>query len=98
MTLQLTRRVKFLNAADGQGNLTTIAKYSKYAAQGGGMAPTAYVSQPLWSHGAYARGAYRCPELNMYSPTDGTPIICTPNTPNLFYRNRGITSPGRCCH
>ena len=74
----------------GQANLTTIAKYSKYAAQGGGMAPTAYVSQPLWSHGRYAQGAYKCPELNLYSPTDGTPIICTPNTPSLFYRNRGF--------
>ena len=66
----------------GQGNLTTIAKYSKYAAQGG-MAPSAYVTQPLWSHGAYAQGAYKCPELNLYSPSDGTPIICTPNNPNV---------------
>lgn len=74
----------------GQGNLTTIAKYSKYAAQGG-MAPAAYVSQPLWSHGSYAKGAYKCPELNLFSPADGTPLICTPNSPNLFYRNRGIT-------
>lgn len=39
------------------------------------MAPAAYVSQPLWSHGAYGKGAYKCAAENMYSPTDGTPII-----------------------
>lgn len=75
----------------GQGNLSTIAKYSRYAAAQG-MAPRAYVSQPLWSHGVYAEDAFRCPELNLYSPVDGTPIICTPNTPNLFYRNRGLNA------
>ena len=57
------------------------------------MAPSAYVSQPLWSHGAYAQGAYKCPELNLYSPSDGTPIICTPNTPNV---SSATASPG-CC-
>lgn len=73
----------------GQANLTTIAAYSKFAAQGG-MAPTAYVSQPLWAYGDYAEDAYKCPSYNMFSPSDGTPIICTSHTPSLFYRNRNI--------
>lgn len=61
------------------------------------MAPTAYVAQPLWSHGSYSQDAWRCPELNLYSPADGTPIICTANDPNLFYRNRGLDpeNPGK---
>ena len=80
----------------GQANFSTIAKYSQYAAEGG-MAPAAFVAQPLWSHGSYAQDAWRCPELNLYSPADGTPVICTANSPNLFYRNRGLnkTDPGK---
>jgi hypothetical protein len=74
----------------GQANLSTIAKYSA-AAAAGGAAPAAYVAQPLWSHGTYAKDAWRCPELNLYSPADGTPIVCTANDPNLFYRNRGLS-------
>ena len=62
----------------------------------GGAAPTAYVSQPLWAYGGYAENAYKCPSLNMYSPADGTPIICTSHVPSLFYRNRDIkqSDPG----
>jgi len=80
----------------GQANWSTIAKYSA-AAKKGGMAPSAYVAQPLWSHGSYAQNAWRCPELNLYSPADGTPIICTANSPNLFYRNRKLdpANPGK---
>ena len=61
------------------------------------MAPVAYVSQPLWAYKPYAQNAYKCPDLNMYSPSDGTPIICTAHTPSLFYRNRGINQqdPGK---
>jgi hypothetical protein len=79
----------------GQANLSTIAKYSAAAAEGG-MAPVAYVAQPLWARGAYAQDAWRCPELNLYSPHDGAPIICTANKPSLFYRNAGLnaTHPG----
>ena len=75
----------------GQANLTTIAKYSKYAREGGGVAPVAYVAQPLWAYPGYNQDAYKCPALNMYSPADGTPIICTAHTPSLFYRNREIS-------
>lgn len=54
----------------GQANLSTIASYSRYAAAGDaagpGMAPAAYVAQPLWAYGAYGRNAYKCPALNMY--------------------------------
>ena len=28
----------------------------------------AYVAQPLWAHGTYSQDAWRCPELNLYSP------------------------------
>jgi len=81
----------------GHANLSTIKSYSAYAGREGGVAPAAYVTQPLWAHGSYAEDSYRCPELNLYSPTDGTPIICTSNEPNLFYRNRAInmTDPAR---
>jgi hypothetical protein len=80
----------------GSANLSTIAKYSNYAAQGG-MRPDAFVSQPLWAYGPYAENSYKCPVLNMYSPADGTPIICTAHTPSLFYRNRNISQqdPGK---
>ena len=71
-------------------NLTTIEKYTKYAAVGG-QAPTAYVSQPLWAHGSYAQDAWKCPHLNMRANDGITPIICTSNAPNLFYRNRGLS-------
>jgi len=85
------------NVADtyGQANFSTIAQYSAHAAAGG-VAPKAYVAQPLWAHGSYAQDAWRCPELNLYSPSDGTPLICTANEPNLFYRNRQLnaTDPG----
>ena len=70
----------------GQANLTTISAYTKYAAIGG-QTPITYVSQPLWAHGTYGQDAWKCPELNLKS-ADGTPIICTSNSPNLFYRNR----------
>ena len=61
------------------------------------MSPVAYVAQPLWAYGSYSQNAWRCPELNLYSPSDGTPIICTANSPSLFYRNRGLSKdhPGR---
>ena len=73
----------------GQANLTTIEKYTKYAAMGGD-APSAYVSQPLWAHGSYGQDAFKCPRLN-FRANDGTPVICTSNSPNLFYRNRGLS-------
>lgn len=74
----------------GSANLSTLATYAKYA-KAGGSAPIAYVSQPLWSHGVYGENTYRCPVDNMFSPADHAPLICTSNSPNLFYRNRGIT-------
>ena len=54
------------------------------------------MTQPLWAYSGYAEDAYKCPSLNMYSPADGTPIICTSNKPSLFYRNRAInqSDPG----
>ena len=73
----------------GQANFSVIERYSEYAAQGG-AAPQAYVAQPLWAHGSYAEDAWRCPELNIASPSDGTPIVCTSADPSLFYRNRGL--------
>ena len=78
----------------GQANLTTMAAYTLHAASAG-TAPIAYVSQPLWSHGSYGQDAWKFPRLNMHA-ADGTPIICTSNTPNLFYRNRGLnaSNPG----
>ena len=60
----------------GQANLSTMALYSRYAQQGG-VAPVAYVTQPEWSHGAYAQDAWRCPQLNLYSPAV-TPAASTP--------------------
>ena len=76
----------------GQANMTVITKYSKFASLNG-TAPAAFVTQPLWSHSSYSQDAWRCPALNLYDQVDGTPIICTANDPNLFYRNRGL-SPG----
>eukprot|EP01050_Picozoa_sp_SAG11_P003985 SAG11_NODE_242_length_11757_cov_9.613999_1_plen_1005_part_00 len=79
----------------GFANLTTIAKYSHFAAAGG-KAPTAYVSPPLWSDPAFDTpvfNTFKCPALNLYS-ADGTPVICTPITPSLFYRNSEIIKDG----
>jgi hypothetical protein len=73
----------------GGANLSTLKTYSQYAKQGGSV-PIAYVSQPLWAYGVYGENSYRCPVDNMYSPYDHTPLICTSQTPVLFYRNRGI--------
>ena len=80
----------------GQANLSTISAYYAAALRGGGGRANddvlrAFVAQPLWSHGKYAQDAWRCPELNLYLPGHGTPIICTANDPNLFYRNRGLS-------
>ena len=47
---------------------------------------------PQRSHGPYSQDAWKCPELNLYSPADGTPIVCTANDPNLFYRNRKLNA------
>jgi hypothetical protein len=72
----------------GSANLSTIAKYSRYAAQGG-LAPAAYVASAPRPFGAQSNTT--CPELNVFSPADGTPIICTAHSPSLFYRNRHIS-------
>ena len=43
------------------------------------------------AHGSYAENAWKCPNsLNIRSTHTNTPIICTSNDPNLFYRNRGL--------
>ena len=75
----------------GQANFSVINLYSEFASSENGMAPEAYVTQPLWAHGSYSENAWKCPDsLNIRSTQTDTPIICTSNDPNLFYRNRGL--------
>mmetsp|Transcript_25011 Transcript_25011/g.65223 ORF Transcript_25011/g.65223 Transcript_25011/m.65223 type:complete len:510 (-) Transcript_25011:223-1752(-) len=79
----------------GQANFSVMTAYSR-AAAANGVAPLAYVTQPLWAYSSYAEDAWQCPELNLFDPDTGTPVICTAHDPSLFYRNRNInqSDPG----